>query len=222
MGRGRIAKRAGPDSWPNWRAACGACRAARWRTALPSPRRHTPQLSPAGGPSGPPARTHSSHILPTGQRLGGVLRHISRGTCASRGDLPGFLTPCAGYVGGTGASRQHRSQGLAPEPVAGTGARGQQEGPERRESRAAGPAGPRLPAGVPGHRPSDRRHERQPTGPPAGRGGGRTGLPLPSRSRNSGAGGLSRIRGRITLTLSRLVSAYPARPSQRLLNQPLS
>jgi hypothetical protein len=59
------------------------CRAARWRTAPPqAPGRHTPQLSPASGPSGPPARTHSSRILPTGKRLGGVLRHISRGTCA--------------------------------------------------------------------------------------------------------------------------------------------
>ena len=51
---------------------------------------------------------------------------------------------------------------------------------------------------------------------------GCAGLSLPSRSRNSGAGGLSRVPGRITLSLSRLVSAYPARPSQRLLTQPLS
>ena len=54
--------------------------------------------------------------------------------------------------------------------------------------------------------------------PACGRGGGAAGaVPLPSRSRNSGAGGLSRPRRRNTLWLSRLVSAYPARPSQRLL-----
>jgi hypothetical protein len=41
-------------------------------------------------------------------------------------------------------------------------------------------------------------------GPAAGPGG----LPLLSRSRNSGAEGLSRVRRRITLSLSRLVSAY--------------
>jgi hypothetical protein len=73
---------------------------------------------------------------------------------------------------------------------------------------------------VPGPRAGD--CEQEPNGPPAGAGRRRTGLPLPSRSRNSRAGGLSRIRGRITLTLSRLVSAYPAGQSQRLLNQPLS
>ena len=50
-----------------------------------------------------------------------------------------------------------------------------------------------------------------------GRRRGRRAVPLPSRSRNSRAGGLSRLRRRNTLWVSRLVSAYPARPSQRLL-----
>ena len=104
-----------------------------------------------------------------------------------------------------------RDKSPAGGPAA-AGERGQGGPPERWERRphGSGPAGGRLRAG-------------EPNGPAVGRAGRRrTGLPLPSRSRNSRAGGLSRIRGRITLTLSRLVSAYPARPSQRLLNQPLS
>ena len=113
----------------------------------------------------------------------------------------GAFRPFSAHVG------RDKSPAGAPAAAGERGQGGHQSGGEP-QPRGSRPAGGRLRAGA--ERATSRAGRR------------RTGLPLPSRSRNSRAGGLSRIRGRITLTLSRLVSAYPARLRQRLLNQPLS
>ena len=124
---------------------------------------------------------------------------------------PRQFTVAAGASAHTAPHQSHSPHRWRPSP------RGSGRGPAGRAGRPAVAAGaPPAAAGAaagqgrPGREPGGSSRD---SGTREGRVAGRRAVPLPSRSRNSRAGGLSRLRRRNTLWVSRLVSAYPARPS---------